>query len=112
MRRPPEPPSLSGVSTALDGLSDTIARVEDDLLASLVVMGESDPQRAVDGWVDQVVDLLRAVDEVAGQHRTTLALAQSRAGARTGSAPGDAASDDTSSDHVRAPADSSSLDRP
>lgn len=83
MRRPQDPSSLSGVSTVLEDLSAALARVEDDLLSSLVVMGESDPQRAVDGWVDQVVDLLRAVDEVATQHRTTLALARARAGGRS-----------------------------
>ena len=42
-------------------------------------MGEPDPQRTVDGWVDQVVDLLRAVDEVAAQHRATLARGHGRA---------------------------------
>ncbi|WP_404384091.1 hypothetical protein LL946_01575 [Knoellia locipacati] len=78
MRRPSEPPALAVVSDALQGLSDTVAGVEDDLLASLVVLGEPDAQRSVDGWVDQVVDLLRAVDEVASQHRATLARARAR----------------------------------
>jgi hypothetical protein len=66
------------VSDVLRALSDTVAGVEDDLLASLVVMGEADSQRTVDGWVDQVVDLLRAVDEVTAQHRATLARAHAR----------------------------------
>lgn len=66
------------VSDVLQSLSDTVAGAEDDLLASLVVMGETDAQRTVDGWVDQVVDLLRAVDEVATQHRSTLARAHAR----------------------------------
>ena len=66
------------VSDVLGALSDTVAGIEDDLLASLVVMGEADPQRTVDGWVDQVVDLLRAVDEVTAQHRATLARAHAR----------------------------------
>ncbi|GAA4109548.1 hypothetical protein GCM10022415_02770 [Knoellia locipacati] len=78
MRRPSEPPALPAVSDVLGALSDTVAGVEDDLLASLVVMGEADAQRTVDGWVDQVVDLLRAVDEVAVQHRATLARAHAR----------------------------------
>ncbi|MDT0213608.1 hypothetical protein Q9R29_06880 [Rothia sp. ARF10] len=107
MRRPPDPPSLLGVSTVLEALSDTISRVEDDLLGSLVVMGEAEPQRAVDGWVDHVVDLLRAVDEVTAQHRTTLALAHSRAGAGSVSAP-----DGAASDAVRGPVGSSQPDRP
>lgn len=78
MRRPSDPPALPAVSDVLGALSDTVAGVEDDLLASLVVMGEAEAQRTVDGWVDQVVDLLRAVDEVAAQHRATLARAHAR----------------------------------
>lgn len=84
MRRPFEPPALPEVGDALQALSDSLAAAEDDLLASLVVLGESDAQRTVDGWVDQVVDLLRAVDEVATQHRTTLARAHARAVGREG----------------------------
>ena len=105
MRRLQEPSSLPEVSTVLEDLSDTVARVEDDLLASLVVMGESDPQRAVDGWVDQVVDLLRAVDEVASQHRATLALAHSRAGARNAPAHGGPAREDATTDTARTSVD-------
>lgn len=78
MRRPSEPPALPAVSDVLHSLSDAVSRAEDDLLASLVVLGEPDAQRTVDGWVDHVVDLLRAVDEVAGHHRATLARAQAR----------------------------------
>lgn len=78
MRRSPERPSLTAVSDVLRGLSDDLAKAEDDLLSSLVVMGETDAQHTVDGWVDQVVDLLRAVDEVAVQHRATLARASAR----------------------------------
>jgi len=107
VRRPPEPSSLPDVSTVLEGLSDSLARVEDDLLASLVVLGESDSQRAVDGWVDQVVDLLRAVDEVATRHRSTLALAHSRAGAR-----GEAARQDAPSEATPAPTASPWTDQP
>lgn len=89
MPRPPEPHALTAVSDVLRGLSDTLAGTEDDLLASLVVMGETDAQRVVDGWVDQVVDLLRAVDEVTTQHRTTLARASSRHAAHHVAEPGD-----------------------
>lgn len=78
MRRTTEPPALTAVSEVLRGLSDTLGGAEDDLLSSLVVMGEADAQQTVDGWVDQLVDLLRAVDEVSVQHRTTLARATSR----------------------------------
>lgn len=78
MRRPSELPALATVSDALQDLSDTVTGAEDDLLASLVVLGEPDAQRGVDAWVDQVVDVLRAVDEVAAQHRATLARAEAR----------------------------------
>lgn len=101
MRRPSEPPALPVVSDVLGALSDTVAGVEDDLLASLVVMGEADAQRTVDGWVDQVVDLLRAVDEVAAQHRTTLARAHARQPAVD---DGDAAIDDVGTAKVARPA--------
>lgn len=70
------------MSDVLQSLSEAVTAAEDDLLAALVVMGEPEAQHAVDGWVDQVVDLLRAVDEVATQHRTTLARAQTRHSAR------------------------------
>lgn len=80
MRRSSQTPALTAVGDVLRGLSDTVASVEDDLLSSLVVMGETEAQRTVDGWVDQVVDLLRSVDEVAAQHRATLARAVARQG--------------------------------
>jgi hypothetical protein len=75
------------VSDVLRGLADTLEGTEDDLLSSLVVMGETDAQRVVDGWVDQVVDLLRAVDEVTAQHRSTLARASSRYAAHDAAGP-------------------------
>ena len=78
MPRPVDTPALTEVSTVLEGLSGTVVSIEDDLLSCLVVMGEPDPQRAVDAWVDQVVDLLRAVDEVTGQHLSTLTRVSTR----------------------------------
>ncbi|EAP97592.1 hypothetical protein JNB_19018 [Janibacter sp. HTCC2649] len=80
--RPADTPALTQVSAVLEGLSQTVAAVEDDLLSCLVVMGEPDPQRTVDAWVDQVVDLLRAVDEVTGQHLSTLSRVSTRLGDR------------------------------
>lgn len=85
MPRPIDTPALARVSTVLEGLSETVAKVEDDLLSCLVVMGEPDPQRTVDAWVDQVVDLLRAVDEVTGQHHSTLSRVSTRLGDRDNS---------------------------
>ena len=78
MPRPVDTPALTEVSAALEALSGTAAKVEDDLLSCLLVMGEPDPQRTVDAWVDQVVDLLRAVDEVTGQHLSTLSRVATR----------------------------------
>jgi hypothetical protein len=78
--RPVDTPALTEVSAVLEGLSGTVTSIEDDLLSCLVVMGEPDPQRAVDAWVDQVVDLLRAVDEVTGQHLSTLSRVSTRLG--------------------------------
>ena len=80
MRRPVDSPVLTEVSAVLEGLSDTTAAVEDNLLSCLVVMGEPDAQVTVDAWVDQVVDLLRAVDEVTGQHLSTLSRVSTRLG--------------------------------
>jgi len=77
--------ALPEVSRVLETLSETVASVEDDLLSCLVVMGEPRAQRTVDAWVDQVVDLVRAVDEVTSQHLATLA----RVTARVDSSAGD-----------------------
>ncbi len=78
MRRTVDSHALTEVSAVLRGVGTTLADAEDDLLSCLVVMGEPDPQRSLDGWVDQVADLLRAVDEVAAQHRATIARALAR----------------------------------
>lgn len=78
MRRTVDTHALTEASAALGGVGQALAAAEDDLLSCLVVMGEPDPQRELDGWVDQVVDLLRAVDEVATQHRATIARATAR----------------------------------
>ncbi len=80
MPRPVDTPALTEVSAVLAGVSAAAAGIEDDLLSCLVVMGEPDPQRTVDAWVDQVVDLLRAVDEVTGQHLSTLSRVSTRLG--------------------------------
>ncbi|MFC7491650.1 MULTISPECIES: hypothetical protein [unclassified Knoellia] len=78
MRRPVDSPALTEVSGVLEGLSDTAADVEERLLSCLVVMGEPDAQHTVDAWVDQLVDLLRAVDDITGQHRSTLSRVTTR----------------------------------
>ncbi|MFW5470939.1 hypothetical protein ACOCJ4_12935 [Knoellia sp. CPCC 206435] len=80
MRRPVDPRALTEVGAVLGRVGEGLAAAEDDLLSCLVVMGEPDPQRALDGWVDQVVDVLRAVDEVTAQHRATIARSTARRG--------------------------------
>lgn len=64
----------------MEGLSDTVADLEERLLSCLVVMGEPDAQHTVDGWVDQLVDLLRAVDDITDRHRSTLSRVSARLG--------------------------------
>lgn len=86
MPRPVDTSGLTEVSRVLGGLSETAASVEEDLLSCLVVMGEPDAQRTVDAWVDQVVDLLRAVDEVTDHHLTTLSRVSTRETSTTGTA--------------------------
>lgn len=78
MRRTVDTHALTEASAVLERVGQALAAAEDDLLSCLVVMGEPDPQRKLDGWVDQVVDLLRAVDEVAAQHRATIARVTAR----------------------------------
>lgn len=78
MPTPVDTSALPRVRAVLGRVGEELAAAEDELLSCLVVMGEPDPQRALDGWVDQVVDVLRAVDEVATQHRATIARATAR----------------------------------
>ena len=63
---PPTPsPDALAAREALHRLRGHVGRLEEDLLAALVVLGEPGPQRAVDDLVDQLVDTLRAADESA-----------------------------------------------
>lgn len=67
-------PSRAGAALArLDGLRAAVAAAEDDVLACLVVTGEPRPQRVLDDWLDQVVDTLRALGEVADEVAVVLA---------------------------------------
>ena len=78
MRRSVDTQALAAVGADLAEVGQGLAGAEDDLLSCLVVMGEPDPQRAVDAWVDQVADVLRAVDEVVARHRSTIARSAAR----------------------------------
>lgn len=91
MPRPVDTPGLTDVSRVLGGISQMVASVEEDLLSCLVVMGEPDAQHTVDAWVDQVVDLLRAVDEVTDHHLTTLSRVSTRHTSTETARPPDAA---------------------
>ncbi|PRY61267.1 hypothetical protein BCF74_10615 [Knoellia remsis] len=94
MVKPVHPARLTEVSRVLDDLRDRLAAAEDDLLSSLVVLGEPEAQRTVDGWFDQVVDLLRAVDEITDQHVVTLSRAAARRSSDSGAdAPAPAVED-------------------
>lgn len=80
----PDPLRARAVASRLDALRDTVVEAEDDVLASLVVTGEPRPQRVLDDWLDQVVDTLRALGEVADE--VAVALAPHTAAPQPGSA--------------------------
>ncbi len=69
----PDPLRARAAASRLDALRDTVVEAEDDVLASLVVTGEARPQRVLDDWLDQVVDTLRALGEVADEVAVALA---------------------------------------
>ncbi len=76
----PDPLRARAAASRLDALRDTVVEAEDDVLASLVVTGEPRPQRVLDDWLDQVVDTLRALGEVADEVAVVLAPHASGAG--------------------------------
>jgi hypothetical protein len=53
----------NAVVTALAGVRRTALDLADDLLTHLPELGDPLTQRAVDGWVEQAADTLRAVAE-------------------------------------------------
>ena len=59
----PDPDSAAAVRARLDAVGPVVDRLEEDLLGCLVVTGEPEAQRVLDGWVDQVVDTARALAE-------------------------------------------------
>ena len=62
-------------SAWLKALITAAADAEEELFSMIPVLGEASSQHAVDDWVDQVVDLLRAIGELASETelRTNLA---------------------------------------
>mgnify|MGYP001032052694 FL=1 len=62
-------------SAWLKALITAGADAEEELFSMIPVLGEASSQHAVDDWVDQVVDLLRAIGELATETelRTNLA---------------------------------------
>ena len=67
-----DPEALLWVARSLATFVDRLAGAEDDLLAAHVSPGDAALQQALDRHVEQVVDTLRALEEVAREQ--TLAL--------------------------------------
>ena len=63
----PDPGRAASARARLEALRDAVAEVEDDVLGCLVVTGEPEAQRVLDGWLDQVADTVRAVGESAAE---------------------------------------------
>ena len=57
----------NAVVTALSGARRTGLDLADDLLTHLPDLGDPVTQRAVDGWVEQAADTLRAVAEAVAE---------------------------------------------
>ena len=56
-------------------LAERTLHAEDDLFSVIPILGEPVGQRLLDDWVDQAVDLLRAIGESASELDQRLALA-------------------------------------
>ena len=65
--------------TALAGLVTVACAVEEDLFGVLPITGDPDLQRALDHWVDQAVDTVRAVAATADEQATRLEVMLRRA---------------------------------
>ncbi|MBR7743880.1 hypothetical protein KC207_11320 [Phycicoccus sp. BSK3Z-2] len=63
----PDPGRAASARARLEALRDAVTEVEDDVLGCLVVTGEPEAQRVLDGWLDQVADTVRAVGESAAE---------------------------------------------
>jgi hypothetical protein len=57
-------------------LAERTLHAEDDLFSVIPILGEPVGQRLLDDWVDQAVDLLRAIGESASELDQRLALAR------------------------------------
>lgn len=89
MRESGSTPAQGSWPDALAGLSRAALSAEDALFATVPVLGEPLGQRSLDAWVDQCVDVLRAIADLAEEildRRTLLGLDELVAAASLGGA--------------------------
>ncbi len=67
-----DPAALLAAGRALTPLRERVAGAEDDLLAAPLLAGEGVLQHHLDGWVDHVVDALRALEAEAAEQALAL----------------------------------------
>ena len=60
-----DPDRLRSLGAALEALRECAGEAAEELLEHLPEVGDRETQAALDGWVEQVADLLRAVDATA-----------------------------------------------
>lgn len=68
----PDPRTVATVRAALDAVRRHAIDSEDEALCVLAVVGEPMAQQALDDWIDQFADTLRAMSTAAEEHRETL----------------------------------------
>ena len=60
-----DPDRLRSLGAALEPLRECAGEAAEELLEHLPEVGDRETQAALDGWVEQVADLLRAIDATA-----------------------------------------------
>ena len=88
-----DPDRLRSLGAALGPLRECAGEGAEEVLAQFPEVGDRETQAALDGWVDQVADLLREIDATAADLADRLRIAALNAGvgpvlraARTGHA--------------------------
>lgn len=79
----PDPDAVEAVHAALGAVRHHAADGEEEALSLLAGVGEPVGQRALDDWVDQLTDTVRALAEAAEQHRAALLPFRDRRDVRT-----------------------------
>lgn len=98
----PEPQRLTDLATAVGGLGRVAGATGEDLLDSLVMVGDHGTQRAVDDAVDAVVAVLREIRGEAQELAHVLGSTGARAASRE-RPPDPVAQPRPVEDHVRGP---------